>query len=283
MNVEELLNEKGVDYRSSGKDFVIRCLNHDHDDTNPSMRVDKETGIFHCFSCGYKGQLHLFYGLHQNTLDVARTKLLNTIKQKQQGSAGQDMPSGAMPYKGNFRQIAPWVYQEFETFTAPVSPFTDRLCFPVKDITNKIVAFVCRGKRGVVPKYYNTPVGANLPLYPMSAKPINNSIVLTEGIFDVLKLYMGGLTNSMCCFGVSGVNEDKLSLLKLKGIQKVDILLDNDEAGRIGAEKIKQICDRIKLGAEIRELPADVNDAGDLSIEQVRQLRSMYYGKNSTD
>ena len=66
-------------------------------------------------------------------------------------------------------------------------------------------------------------------------------------------------------------------------MQKVNILLDSDEAGRIGAEKIKQICDRIKLGAEIRELPDGVNDAGDLSIEQVRQLRSMYYGKSSTN
>ena len=72
MTTEELLAEKQIDYRSSGKDFVIRCLNKDHDDTNPSMRVDKESGVFHCFSCGYKGQLHLHFGLHQNVLDTTR-------------------------------------------------------------------------------------------------------------------------------------------------------------------------------------------------------------------
>jgi len=283
MNVEELLSEKQLPYRSSGKDFIIRCLNREHDDTNPSMRVDKESGVFHCFSCGYKGQIHLHYGMHQNTLDLARTRLLNKIKLKRQSVIGQQMPSGAMPYEGNYREIAPWVYKEFGAFTASVSPFTDRLCFPVTDITKKIVAFVCRGKRGVVPKYYNTPVGANLPLYPIHATPIKDSVVLTEGIYDVLKLHMGGLNNAMCCFGVAGVNEDKLSLLKLKGIRKVDILLDSDSAGQFGAQKIKQLCDKIQLGAEIRELPDGINDAGELSIEQVRQLRSIYYGKDSVN
>ena len=150
MNVEELLSEKLILYRSSGKDFIIRCLNREHDDTNPSMRVDKESGVFHCFSCGYKGQLHLHYGMHQNTLDLARTRLLNKIKLKRQSVIGQQMPSGAMPYEGNYREIAPWVYKEFGAFTASVSPFTDRLCFPVTDITKKIVASTAAGVAGAL-------------------------------------------------------------------------------------------------------------------------------------
>jgi|TARA_B100001939_G_scaffold34660_1_gene26950 DNA primase len=278
MTTEELLAEKQIDYRSSGKDFVIRCLNKDHDDTNPSMRVDKESGVFHCFSCGYKGQLHLHFGLHQNVLDTTRTRLLNKIKLQRQSTSGQSMPSSSIPYTGNYRDISPEIYKKFNTFTAPVSPFTDRLCFPVTDIQKKIVAFVCRGKRGVSPKYYNTPVGANLPLYPIHAEPIKDSVILTEGIFDVLKLHMGGLTNSMCCFGISGVDDDKLSLLKLKGVRKLYIMLDNDEAGRMGAEKIKIIADRINLDAEIQDLPDGINDCGDLSVEQVRRIKRRIYG-----
>lgn len=278
MTTEELLAEKQIDYRSSGKDFVIRCLNKDHDDTNPSMRVDKESGVFHCFSCGYKGQLHLHFGLHQNVLDTTRTRLLNKIKLQRQATSGQSMPSSSIPYTGNYRDISPEIYKKFNTFTAPVSPFTDRLCFPITDIQKKIVAFVCRGKRGVSPKYYNTPVGANLPLYPIHAEPIKDSVILTEGIFDVLKLHMGGLTNSMCCFGISGVDDDKLSLLKLKGVRKLHIMLDNDEAGRMGAEKIKIIADRINLDAEIQDLPDGINDCGDLSVEQVRRIKRRIYG-----
>ena len=51
MEAVKFLEEKGIDYTLSGKDAVIQCLNPEHDDNNPSMRVDKLTGMFHCFSC----------------------------------------------------------------------------------------------------------------------------------------------------------------------------------------------------------------------------------------
>ena len=55
MNVEELLQSKHVPFMPKGKDYVVSCLSPEHDDSNPSMRIDQITGIFHCFSCGYKG------------------------------------------------------------------------------------------------------------------------------------------------------------------------------------------------------------------------------------
>ena len=46
MTVEELLIEEGIQFKQSPADYVIRCLNPEHDDTNPSMRIDKITGVF---------------------------------------------------------------------------------------------------------------------------------------------------------------------------------------------------------------------------------------------
>ena len=51
MIAEDLLKEKGIPYQLSGKDVKIICLNPEHDDTNPSLRVDRITGVMHCFSC----------------------------------------------------------------------------------------------------------------------------------------------------------------------------------------------------------------------------------------
>ena len=45
MIAEDLLKEKGIKYQISGKDAKIHCLNPEHDDTNPSMRVDRITGV----------------------------------------------------------------------------------------------------------------------------------------------------------------------------------------------------------------------------------------------
>ena len=35
MTVEELLIEEGIQFKQSPADYVIRCLNPEHDDTNP--------------------------------------------------------------------------------------------------------------------------------------------------------------------------------------------------------------------------------------------------------
>ena len=52
MTVEELLVEEKIAFKQSPADFVVHCLNPEHDDSNPSMRIDKITGVFNCFSCG---------------------------------------------------------------------------------------------------------------------------------------------------------------------------------------------------------------------------------------
>ena len=46
MTVEELLVERRVHFKQSPADFIVGCLNPEHDDSNPSMRIDRITGIY---------------------------------------------------------------------------------------------------------------------------------------------------------------------------------------------------------------------------------------------
>ena len=57
--VLDLLKDKGVPFQISGKDYVTKCFNPEHDDTNPSFRIDRMTGIAHCFSCGFKTNIFI--------------------------------------------------------------------------------------------------------------------------------------------------------------------------------------------------------------------------------
>jgi hypothetical protein len=50
MNVDEILHKHKIVYRNQGADYVVACLNPEHDDSNPSMRIDKITGIFFVLS-----------------------------------------------------------------------------------------------------------------------------------------------------------------------------------------------------------------------------------------
>ena len=51
------------------------------------------------------------------------------------------MPTEIMPYVGNERNIKPDTYKQFGAFLSINAPFKDRIVFPIRDITGKIVAF----------------------------------------------------------------------------------------------------------------------------------------------
>ena len=80
MNVIDILNNRQIKYKEAGRDYQISCLNPEHEDSNPSMRVDKVTGIYHCFSCGHKGNLFRLFGAEPNLIDLTVSKLQDKIK-----------------------------------------------------------------------------------------------------------------------------------------------------------------------------------------------------------
>ena len=260
----------------TGKDFVVRCLNPEHDDRNPSMRIDQVTGIFNCFSCEYKGNVFTHFGEKANRMEIQRQLLKKKIKKVREESTGIELPRDAVPYIGSWRDIRPETYKNFGAFLSSAKEFTGRICFPIKDRTGKVVAIQSRTQTNQMPKYYNAPFGAKMPLYPI-VQPLQNSVLLVEGIFDVLNLHDKGLSNAICCFGVKNFNEEKLEVLIVQGISNIDIFLDNDEAGQQGAAKVKELCEKFGLTTRTINFGNKFIDAGALSQSQVDKLWSKLY------
>ena len=46
MKVNDLLDLQNIPYIPKGHDYIVSCLNDEHTDKNPSMRIDQITGIF---------------------------------------------------------------------------------------------------------------------------------------------------------------------------------------------------------------------------------------------
>ena len=280
MTVEELLVEEKIKFKQSPADFVVHCLNPEHDDTNPSMRIDKITGVFNCFSCGFKGNIFKHFDKPSNYLDIKREKVKQTIDRKRSESIGLLMPRDIVPYVGNERNIKPETYKKFEAFLSANSPFTNRIVFPVRDITGKIVAFNGRilGKNMTgQPKYIFHPPRVKLPIFPANVLPIKGRVLLVEGIYDVINLHDKGLTNALCCFGISNITTDKLQLLKMRGVEQIDIFFDPDDAGQGAVEKVIELCDKTELKYYNVRIPPDLGDAGDLSETSVQKLRESLY------
>lgn len=276
MTVEDLLKSKSISYIPKGKDFVVRCLNPEHADRNPSMRIDQVTGIFNCFSCEYKGNLFTHFGQKVNKMDMKRQLLKKKIDDVRTESVGLQMPENYMPFVGNWRNIRPETYKEFEAFIHAGKDFVGRICFPIRDRTGRIVAFQSRATGDQQPKYLNTPPGAKMPLFPV-VSPIQGRIILVEGIFDVINLHDKGLTNAVCCFGVKNVTPEKLQVLSVAGVEGVDVFLDNDEAGQRASEKVRELCESVGLETRNIAFGDKQMDAGALVQSQVDKLKSKLY------
>ena len=277
MRVEELLQEKRLEFKISGRDYLVKCLSPDHEDTNPSMRIDNITGIYHCFSCGFRGNIFKHFGAVANYLEIKRQKLKEKIEETRASSIGLEFPKGFTPYVGNWRGIKPETYKEFDAFLHHDRSFNGRIVFPIRDITGKVVAF--NGRHMTITdkvKYMIYPPHATMPLYPSSVKPIKGRVILVEGIFDMVNLFDKGLFNTICCFGTNTITADKLSILKMQDIMGVDIIFDGDEPGRKAAENVKFLSERAGLVTRVVDLGQNV-DPGSLVESQVQKLMENLY------
>jgi DNA primase len=285
MKVEEVLLDKGIDYVHGGKDIVIKCLNPEHDDSNPSLRIDKLTGMMHCFSCGFAGNIFHHFNLVVNLADAEILRLKDKIRALQKEKLV--IPVNAEPYTKPYRGISATTLRKFEAFTLMDKDFEGRIVFPIRDIQNDILCFVGRYiNSNTEPRYIIKPTDTKLPLFPAKPEIIQNSIILVEGIFDAINLHDKGLPNTVCTFGTSfgsvkkykkvQKNIERLNMYKLQGVTKIFIMYDGDKAGKEAAKQLNKNLEK-HFVSEIINLP-DGMDPGGLEADEVKALKELVYG-----
>lgn len=272
--VIDFLSERGIYYKHSGKDVLIKCLNPEHEDRSPSMRIDKVLGVFHCFSCGFKGSLFKHYNVDYSEAEIRRENLKRIISNLRTSGIGLSMPEGFMPYIGNWRGIKPETYAKFNAFRHHAQHFIGRINFPITDPSGRILCFQGRDEMGSLDKkYLFYPPSVKLPLFPQ-VQPLQGRVILVEGIFDMINLHDKGLENTICCFGVKNFSEKKLEYLKISGVSGIDCLFDADDAGKSGAEHVQKIAGTFP----VRVINLRAGDPGALTQKQVEGLRRKLYG-----
>lgn len=289
MDVKELLTNKNIKFKSSARDYVINCLNPEHEDSNPSMRIDKLTGVFHCFSCGFSGDIFEYFKIKRTNL--VKTKIQFVIEKIYSllNSGSILTPLDAVPIDYDIRGISGKTLSKFGAFTTEsIEKLLDRVVFPVKDVSNNTKFFIGRYIHSdISPKYQFYPEHCELILYPSIPESIQNSIILVEGIFDALRLYDNGLTNAVCTFGTAfgtvkkkikqQKNIEKLLNFKYQGIDTIYIMFDGDEAGRTAAKGLYEYIPKNTFNVEIIELE-DGTDPGSLSGDMIQEIKESLYG-----
>ena len=286
MTVEELLQKNNIFYKYAGKDVLVSCLNPEHPDRNPSMRIDRLSGLFNCLSCSFKGNIYAHF---DETVDINNLMVLK-IKDKISNIMQTEftLPLGTEPFRRKFRGISAETYQEFSAFLH--SDYEDRIVFPIHDITGKLKGIIGRKTfSDAGSKYLIKPSGKALPLFPPQVEPYKDSVIVVEGIFDLLNLYDKGLKNVVCTFGKQlgdvknlqkkEINLNKFLPLKIQGIKKLFILYDT------GAEKssdnLAELVSSLFLAESVKfPLFNQDKDAGNLTQEEVNKLKEFIYDKD---
>jgi len=291
MDVRTLLEDKGIVFKSQGRDYVTKCLNPEHEDSNPSMRIDKISGLFGCFSCGFGGDIFDYYNINKEKfIDIkvaeVKDKIQNLLAQK-----SIPMPLDAIPFKEDFRNIKGSTYELFGAFTTEsLYGMEGRLVFPIKDIQGNIIAFQGRYMYSDLdPKYKFYPEHTTVQFHPMIPKPIDNSIILVEGIFDMINLWDKGLHNAVTSFGISlgtvkrhkkkALVASRFNVFKLQGIETIWIMYDGDKRGKDAGEGLKETLqqDR-KFFVDTIDLQEGM-DPGEFTLDEVKGLRVQLYGE----
>lgn len=280
--VLELINKNSLAFQVSGRDYLIKCLNPEHPDSNPSFRVDKVTGVAHCFACGFKTNLFKYYGVFTNPVPIKIAALKEKLAALKSFGQELELPQGYTPWTKTFRGISPLTLKHFGAFyTNQVEKLQDRIIFPVKDITQKTAVFVGRHTMSNGnPRYLNYPSGVKIPLFPAHLPSGYSSMVIVEGLFDMLNLYDNGCENVVCAFGTNTLQNDtkqKLLPFRAQGITHIYLLFDGDDAGREAAKRLKPILEAEGFIVEIIDLP-EGRDPGDLDSDNVISI-SEYVNK----
>jgi DNA primase len=92
----------------------------------------------------------------------------------------------------------------------------------------------------------------------------------------MLNLHDKGMTNAICAFGTKNINEDKLKMLSIQGVDSIDIFFDGDDAGQAGAVKVKEMCEQV--GLPHRNICLKNTDPGALKQKAIDTLKRKLYG-----
>lgn len=277
--VTELLDLKGLEYKDTGGDILIHCLNPDHDDAHPSLRVDPESGVFHCLSCGFgRGIPSIFHYFNEEHYRQSPRllKVRKMISDIRKDSTNLEIPESAMIFDQDFRGIKAETYKKYFAFQQ-TEDWEGRVVFPITDAVGRNILFLGRNMdSSAPPKYMLRPKKVSPPIFPVRYN--SPALILVEGIFDMLNLEDKGCHNVSCCFGTHQFSLDnvaeKFMPFIISGTRFVVIVLDNDKSGNEAAKKLsKLIRDKTRLIPVIGNfLIPEGKDPGELSAEEVDQF-----------
>jgi DNA primase len=272
--VQAILDRLHLDYIQKGSTFRIHCINPDHDDKRPSMQMNEE-GVYHCYPCGEKGNLHTlikkiagvsFYEFldikdpmsyefkAKLAADERKKRMANTkpAERKLEIRGGLYDPHKSkevMKYLHSINMNDDFIkhfevkytnhaqLRFFKTFE--FTHFYNRVVIPVYS-ENRVVNMIGRdftGKNNEYKEIY--PKGSTTDtFFNIDNIDFNKPVIIVEGMKGLIRVWQHFNKNVMSSFGSSLGPKQQMIISKIK-----DLLLfcDHDKAGWIMADHVYKL------------------------------------------
>ena len=289
MNVLAALERLGIEHTVSRGEAQAHCPAHEdrtgHEDRNPSWSINIDTGVHHCFSCGWKGGLSSVVAQVRGvdraeasrwieeerpvrevdelrrTMERVRTRQLRVIRSAPVDEALYRSFSDPTPEMLSSRGIT----EDSAWFFGLKRRDLDTWVLPITDEYGHLIGW--QEKAGPIVRNRPTGVKKGSSLFGLGLVS-GDEVTVVESPLDAVRAHSYGMPPTVALFG-SHPSQDQAHLLSR--FRRVVLALDNDEAGRKGQLILANML--TKLGVFPHELvwPLGVTDFGDCTPEQLRQ------------
>lgn len=253
VDIFQVLEDLGVQrLRDGTKEISGACPMHEErtgkPDVHPSWSINKVTFLHHCFACGYSGTLT---GLHTDILGYAPEDLEMDLKHqslvRRWDEARADPQKVVVPLLHRltdftlfnvFREV-PRRFMErrflrreaLDAYGVRYSADTKQVVLPIRTPDGELLGAQYRQAGSVLTLPEGVPKSTTLFGYSLIQS--HDQAVLVESPLDAVRLFGLGIP-AVASLG-AWVSKDQARLLSL-AFSTVYLALDNDQAGRDGAE-----------------------------------------------
>jgi DNA primase len=293
VTLQMVLDHYGIKWlRKNGSELRGRCPIH-QGEGNDAFHVNLTKNAFHCFSCKVKGNVLDFAAAMEKcsvrdaavklqawfstkSATVPAEKKLSTEEKRGEAAElgnkplsfelkGVDLAHPYLTERGIARETA-------EIFGVGLfsgrGSMSGRVVFPIHNELGELVAYAGRSIDGNEPRY-KLPAGfhKNQVLFNLH-RAMGAEVIVVEGFFDCMKVWQSGHSSVVALMGSS--LSDRQERLLVGRFQKVALLLDADDAGRMAVEEIAARLIRqvyVKIVA-----PPDGKQPDQLDEEQLKGL-----------
>lgn len=145
--------------------------------------------------------------------------------------------------------------------------FEGCITVPIFDDRGNVTGIYGRRITDDEPKHLYLP-GPHRGVWNGGSARTNQTLLIAEAIFDGLALWQAGFRNVIAIYGTNGWTPDHEALFKANPIREVFLCLDNDDAGRTGTERLKEILSLLVKAVHVVQWPDGVKDAADFFLSR---------------